>query len=214
MVCDVCGKSYGVTHECAGAAPPILSSREAAPVPSGFAPIYYLQLAYQIMRWDDVSVRRAAQDSRALYYGIAFSTGAAVLLVVRVLSPVLSASLNQEGLSGGLVRWISGAIFLVIAVGILGITSLLQLGVCHAIAKLFFGATGTFTRIVRPLSLGWSIQMVTLIPIAGQILATFLWAAVLMVVFEEVNHIRRLQAFLISYGVNLVFLGVGRILVS
>ena len=64
MQCQVCGMNYGVSHNCSGVAP-ILSAEEASLVPEGIAPIYYLRLAFNIARWDDVAIRRASRDCRS-----------------------------------------------------------------------------------------------------------------------------------------------------
>src|SRR6266571_954762 len=68
MKCNVCGQEYGVAHNCAGVAA-AMTQEEAAPSPEGFAPLYYLRLAFSIVRWDDISIRRASRDSKALPYG-------------------------------------------------------------------------------------------------------------------------------------------------
>lgn len=47
-----------------------------------------------------------------------------------------------------------------------------------------------------------------LIPVAGMRLAAIGWTAVLMMVFEEVDGIERLQAFGISAGINIRFLAL------
>jgi hypothetical protein len=111
--------------------------------------------------------------------------------------------------SDGVFRLIFMAIALPLALVVVGIIVIFQLGVCHLIAKWVTGAKGTLIGILRPLSLGWPINLLTLIPVAGPILGGLLWAAVLMIVFEEVNHIRRLQAFAIAYGVNMFFYALG-----
>jgi len=217
MECDVCGKFYSVTHECAGLGVQKLSEREAAAVPSGFAPLYYLRLAISIMRWDDISVGRASCDSRALLYGVFLW----ILAVSSVIGPttfrVGRLAVARSGISDGaaaVVVLVAGLLGLIIAVVTAGLITLFQLALCHAVAKLFFGAKGTYVGILRPLSLAWPINVVTLIPVAGPIVAAILWAAITMVVFEEVNHISRLQAFGIAYGVNILFFGLTRSLLS
>jgi predicted exporter len=45
-----------------------------------------------------------------------------------------------------------------------------------------------------------------LIPVVGVLASAIAWTAVLMMVFEEVDGIGRLQAFLISAGINTIFL--------
>jgi hypothetical protein len=85
---------------------------------------------------------------------------------------------------------------------VMAVITLIQLGLCHLIAKWFFGGTGTFMGIMRPLLLGWFVNVLVLIPVVGLVAAGIAWSAVLMLVFEEVDGIGRVQAFLISYGIN------------
>jgi hypothetical protein len=66
MQCPVCGMNYGVSRNCSGVAP-ILSAKEAALVPEGIAPIYYLRLAFNIARWDDGAIRRASRAPMLFY---------------------------------------------------------------------------------------------------------------------------------------------------
>jgi len=85
---------------------------------------------------------------------------------------------------------------------VMAVITLIQLGLCHLIARGFFGGTGTFMGIMRPLLLGWFVNALILIPVVGLVAAGIAWSAVLMLVFEEVDGIGRVQAFLISYGIN------------
>jgi predicted PurR-regulated permease PerM len=59
--------------------------------------------------------------------------------------------------------------------------------------------------VTRPLLLGWFVNCLVLIPVAGTLAAAIAWTAVLMMVFEEVEGISRLQAFGISAGINVCF---------
>ncbi len=86
--------------------------------------------------------------------------------------------------------------------------TIIQLGVCHLIAKWFFGARGTFVGVMRPLLLGWFVNVLTLIPVVGMWVSGIAWTAILMLVFEEVDGIGRLQAFAISAGVNVCFIAL------
>jgi len=45
-----------------------------------------------------------------------------------------------------------------------------------------------------------------LVPVVGVLASAIAWTAVLMMVFEEVDGIGRLEAFLISAGTNAIFL--------
>jgi hypothetical protein len=94
-----------------------------------------------------------------------------------------------------------------LAVGlvVMGVITFAQLGLCHLIAKWFLGATGNFKELMRPLLLGWFVNCLMLIPVAGMLLAGIGWTAVLMMVFEEVDGIGRLQAFGVSAGINICF---------
>jgi len=59
---------------------------------------------------------------------------------------------------------------------------------------------------MRPLLLAWFVNCLVLIPFLGMLAAAIAWTAVLMMVFEEVDGIRRLQALGISAGINVCFL--------
>jgi hypothetical protein len=88
MRCAVCGMDYGLSHNCSGIAP-LQIPEETAPPPAGFAPLYYLRLAFDIARWDDVSIRRASRDSNALYYGAALWAISVMVIFLRTAIPAL-----------------------------------------------------------------------------------------------------------------------------
>jgi hypothetical protein len=71
---------------------------------------------------------------------------------------------------------------------------------CHLIAKWIFAATGKFIEVMRPLLLGWLVNCLALIPVAGMLLAAIGRTAVLM--------LGRLQAFGISAGINVCFFAI------
>jgi hypothetical protein len=71
MKCDVCGRDVDVAHNCSGAVAASITQEEPAPVPVGFAPLYYLRLAFKIACWDDASIRLASRDAQAGIYGAA-----------------------------------------------------------------------------------------------------------------------------------------------
>ena len=199
MKCPVCGHDYGVTHNCTGAPP--MTPGEAAPPPEGFAPLYYLRLAFNIARWDDLSIRRASRDFKAGVYGtVLWAITATIILLFRVLPQMLGRMPSSA--PGRNVGFVVGLIF---ALLLMGIVTFVQLGLCHAIAKWFFGGTGTLRGIMRPLLLGWFVNGLMLIPVVGPLAAGIAWTAVLMLVFEEVDGIGRLQAFLIAVGINICF---------
>lgn len=199
MKCDVCGQEYGLAHNCAGIAPG-LAPEEAAPHPQGFAPLYYLRMAFAIARWDDVAIRRASQDFQAGVYGALLWTASATLIIVIAIWPQFRAALatGPAGASGVVIGLFFG--LAVVAGG-----TLLQLSIIHFVARKLLGATGTFLGVLRPLLLGWFVNLLILIPGIGLLAAGVAWTAVLMLVFEEVDGIERIHAFLLSAGVNLTF---------
>ena len=200
MHCDVCGLDYGLTHTCSGIGP-ALTPEEAAAPPAGFAPLYYLRLACNIARWDDVSVRRAVRDPNALFYGAVLS---AISAAVIFLGTALPGILKRPNADAESIVWslLLGLVFVWVY---MAVVALIQLALCHLIAKWFFRATGTFIGVIRPLLLGWFVNCLILIPVAGPLASAIAWTAVLMIVFEEADGIERLQAFLVSAGVSLAF---------
>jgi hypothetical protein len=200
MICTVCGQDYGVAHNCAGVAA-FMTPEEAAPPPSGFDPIYYLRLAFNIARWDDVAIRRASRDSNAIGYGMVLWTLCAFIILLGTTLPRLLARTEIPG-PALLIALIPG---LSVGLAIMAFVTLLQLGLCHLIAKSVLGGKGTYLQLMRPLLLGWCVNVLILIPVLGPLAAGIAWVAVLMLVFEEVEGIERIQAFFISAGVNVCF---------
>jgi hypothetical protein len=203
MQCPVCGMNYGVSHNCSGDAP-ILPAEGAAAVPEGIAPIYYLRLAFGIARWDGLAIRRASCDPHALPYGVVFSMiSAAIIFLVTALPGMLA----RQGATAGTIFWglFLGLVFVWVYMGAI---AFIQMGLCHLIARWFLGATGTFFGIIRPLLLGWFVNGLIIIPVVGALASAIAWTAVLMMVFEEVDGIGRLGAFLISAGINAIFLAL------
>jgi hypothetical protein len=181
-----------------------MTQEEAAPPPEGFAPLYYFRLAFNIARWDDLSIRRASRDFKAGVYGaVLWAITATVILVFTVLPQMLRRMPSSA--PGRNVGFVVGLIF---ALLLMGIVTFVQLGLCHAIAKWFFGGTGTLSGVMRPLLLGWFVNGLMLIPVVGPLAAAVAWTAVLMLVFEEVDGIGRLQAFLIAAGINICFIAL------
>ncbi|MGB7845936.1 MAG: hypothetical protein WBL63_10000 [Candidatus Acidiferrum sp.] len=121
-----------------------------------------------------------------------------ILLVTGL--PVLNRSLPRANPIALVIGIIVGLTFGFI---VMAVITFIQLGLCHLIAKWFFGATGKFVEGMRPLLLGWFVNCFALIPVVGMLLAGVAWTAVLMMVFEEVDGIGRLQAFGIAAGINI-----------
>jgi hypothetical protein len=179
-----------------------MTLEEAAPPPSGIAPIYYLRLAFRIVGWDDVAIRRASRDSNALAYGAAlFAISEAVIFLATAL-PKLRSRADETGET---VFWgvLLGLVFVWVYMALI---TVIQVGLCHAIGRIFLNAKGTFVGVLRPLLLGWFVNCLILIPAVGPVAAAIAWTAVLMLVFEEVDGIGRMAAFLISAGINAAFL--------
>jgi hypothetical protein len=84
----------------------------------------------------------------------------------------------------------------------------LQIGICYLIAKWFLDGKGTFVEVMRPLMLVWFVNCLVLIRGYGMFYAASVWRVALMLVFEEVMGIRRLQAFCICAGINVCVFAV------
>ncbi len=200
MRCDLCGMDYGLSHNCSGIAP-VLTDEEAAPPPGGFSPGYYLRLAFNIVRWDDIAIRRASRDSNVIYYGAFLWIVAATIVLVGTALPQMLAAIHAPGPA----MVIGVVVGMSVGLAVMAILTFVQLGLCHLIAKWFFGGTGSYLGVMRPLLLGWFVNCLVLIPVVGMLASGIAWTAVLMMVFEEVDGIGRLQAFGISAGINVCF---------
>lgn len=200
MRCGVCGMDYGLSHQCSGIAP-LMTEEEAAPPPAGFSPRYYLGLAFRIARWDDIAIRRASRDPNAFYYGAFFWFIAATIVLIGTALPQTLAATHATG--PALV--IGVAVGMIFGLVVMAFLTFIQLGLCHLIAKWLFDGSGSYLGVMRPLLLGWFVNCLILIPFVGTLAAGIAWTAVLMMVFEEVDGIGRLQAFGISAGINVCF---------
>ena len=194
MRCAVCGQDYGLTHTCAGVAP---AAEAAAPPRVGFAPLHYFLEALRIARWDDAAVRRTSQDNKALPYGVAvWAIGVAL---------IFSAAVLQLAAAGRRVDPVGFVYGLINGLTLSGALTLAQFGIVHLIARWFFEGKGTFVGVLRPLLLGQIVTWVFAIPVAGPIVAGLASIAVLMICFEEVEGITRMQAFGTSAAVGVAF---------
>ena len=199
MRCDVCGLDYGLSHNCPGPlSQEILDAGLQAPANAGMG--YYLSQAWKIVRWDEIAIRRNARDQRATMYALLLWIAAMLIVLLVASLPRLLSVLTRAKPFAMVIGAIVGITF-----GLIMMASITfaQLALCHLIAKWFFGATGKFPELMRPLLLGWWVNCLAVIPVVGILLAGIGWTAVLMMVFEEVDGIERLQAFGISAGINL-----------
>jgi hypothetical protein len=203
MRCQACGMEYAGSHDCSATLPPMIPE-EMTPPPEGICPGYYLRMAFDIARLDGVAIRRVSRDPDALFYGAVLSgISAAIIFLVTALPKMLT----REGATGGTFFWglLLGLTFVCLYSGVV---ALVQIGAGHFIARCFLGGTGTFFAVLRPALLGWFVNCLTPIPVVGLPGAAIAWTAVLMMILEEVDGIGRLQAFLISAGINAIFLAL------
>jgi hypothetical protein len=194
MICANCGQSYGITHNCSGIAPQTES--EERPAKIGFPPAYYFMQGWKIIFWDDAAIRRNSRDPNALFYGILFWIfGASLPLLFNIaLARSNGVTIDPHRLTFGLAMVPAGILL-----------EFLRFGICHFLAKQFFGGDGNFMPLIRALFLGSVASWLVLVPVIGPLLAAIGSTIVIMVVFEEIDHIERLQAFLLAVGVNIGF---------
>jgi hypothetical protein len=202
MKCDVCGQDYDGTHDCPGV-PTTISQEEAAPSVAGFAPLYYLRLAMNIVRWNQVAMRRASHDSKAGIYGAVlwFIVAIAIELFVlhpeivrieHVATPAVSRSTLVLIFAGGVISGVAA----------MAVVWFIQVGLCHLICKWFLRTTGTLKGVMRPLLLGSIVNALDVIPVVGDWAYGIAWTAVMILVFEEVDGIDRISALVICIAIN------------
>jgi hypothetical protein len=194
---------YAGAHDCSGV-PPLRIPDEMKPPPQGICPGYYLRMAFDIARLDGAGIRRVSRDPDALFYGVVFSgISSAIIFLVTALPKML----KREGVTVGTIFWglVLGLVFVCLYSGVV---ALVQIGAAHFIARCFLGGTGTLFAVMRPALLGWFVNCLTPIPVVGLPAAAMVWTAVLKMILEEVDGIGRLQAFLISAGINGIFLAL------
>ena len=200
MQCKVCGIEYGVAHECSGLGPGV-TLEEAAPPPGGIAPGYYLRLAFKIASFDDLSIRRASRDRNAIVYGAALSlTTASIIFLVTALPGML----NRPGRTLGTIFWGLLLGFLYVWIW-MGIVAGVQIGICHAVSKVFMEGCGTFSSVARSALLAWFVNFLMVIPRLGLVAALIAWTAVLATVLKNVDGLSRSRAFLVPAGVNAAY---------
>lgn len=185
-----------------------ISEEMPGTAPHGFALGHYLREAWRIITWDDDAIRRVMDDGRALRYGAAFwiVSNAIPLLIFNYFGPTkghapLFGKLGLQ-LTAGLV---SGAVF--------GMT---QLGMVHLVAIFFCAGDGKFIQVLRPLSLASIIFMLEAVPaiaglalggiswatltLIGYVIGSIAWVAVMVMVFDVVDSMDQLTAFVSSIG--------------
>jgi hypothetical protein len=202
MYCDVCGQEFLVRHSCPG---PIPAGDTVAP-PEGFALFHYLRETWRIVRWDEAAIKRVMDDPRALRYGMLF-------WVIGITVP--SLIFDFFGPMKGKAPFGGNYLLRLAATTVFGIgLSLLQLGIIHLIAKYFCAGDGKFIQVVRPLSLVSLILLLEALPavvgipfgglswatlgMAGYLLGNIAWVTVMVMVFDVVDGMEQLTAFVTS----------------
>jgi hypothetical protein len=202
VICDACGQNYDAAHNCPAV---ITSSSEERTSSDGFAPIYYLRLAFKIAFWDELSIRRASRDPRATPYGLALWLIVALAVWFITVLPDLLKRIHAVApqLIATRVTAIL-ALAMIFALLAMSLNTFIQVGVCHLIAKRFFGAKGSLMSVMRPSLLGSIVGFLELIPRVGDWAFAIAWTAVLIVVFEKIDRIGRKEALTICVGINVV----------
>ncbi len=173
------------------------SAERPAVVPETFRALYYFRLAFKIACWDCVSIRSASRDLKAGIYGAVLWAIMAILIMLFDIPHMLRT-----------FRVSGPALILVVGVGVIsgfigiGLLTLIEVGGAHLIAKLF-GAKGTLMSVMRPSLLGSIVGILNLIPVVGDWAFRIAWTAVLVLVFEEVDSINRIEALAICVVINI-----------
>jgi hypothetical protein len=85
-------------------------------------------------------------------------------------------------------------------------------GIVHVLAKVLFGATGTYAGLLRVLWLGSIVSVLAVIPLAGTIVSSIWSLLITMVTFQEIDGIERLQALGLSIAVGFGFYALLQVL--
>jgi hypothetical protein len=154
---------------------------------------------------DDAAVMAASLDRKAVLYGWS----------IWVLGQLLTVAGNLWARERGLaeIKW-AVALLTVLFVVLLGtILVLAQYGLCHLLARWWFGARGTYAGVMRALLLGSIVTWLGVVPYVGVFIAGLWGVAVMMIVFEDVDGIGRLRAFGLSLVIGLIFQALMRALI-
>lgn len=147
LICSVCGMEYGLSHNCPGslstAEQDILSAGLQAPMDGGLG--YYLGEAFKIVGCDDMAIRRNANDPKATLYAVFFWLAAMLVIFLATSFQALTRALSKaDPVSAG----IGAVVGLTFGLLVMGLITFAQLGLCHLIAKWFFGAAGKFAELM------------------------------------------------------------------
>jgi len=192
MVCSVCGEEFLVRHSCQGP-----DKNDIAP-PEGLAVFHYLGEGLRIARWDNAAIWRVKDDNRALPYGIL------IWLVMRGFSLWALSLYSTSSRVPTPFEIFALAFWLLSDL----VVMLLKLAVCHLIFKWFCAGEGRLIQIIRPMLLASVISLALAVPFVGPIVMILASVTVMMMIFQEVDGVEALTAFLISacVGVGLSLL--------
>ena len=200
MRCTVCGEELGVVHNCRGSSVAASVAALEPPPRLRFAPLYYFRQAWAIAFWNEEAIQRASRDNNALVYGLLFLS---LALVVPVTANGIT--LTSRGIR---IPYLQVGVAFLFQLGVTAFLFVLQYGLCHAVAKWKFQARGTFLGVSRALLLGSVVYLVGIVPFVGFIAAALWSTAVVMIVFEEVDGIERMQAFGLALFFGLLINGL------
>jgi len=207
MVGGVYGKDYTDGHTCSGR--PDAPAPSIGQAPQGIALGHYLGEALRIIFWDDAAIRRVMDDRRALPYGAVIWTLAITIpgLIFHFWGSVKSATAAVGGTSAEIG-------FALITTTVM---TLLHLSIIHLVARFFCAGDGRFIQILRPLSLASLVFLFQAVPTVcgillggagwialdaiGIVLANIAWVCVMVMVFDVVDQMEQLTAFITSIAV-------------
>jgi hypothetical protein len=163
----------------------------------GEGPMRYVRAALAIARMDTEVMVVISRDRQAIWYGVALTAitaGWTVMLQVLTTRSLLAALLT-----------------LIFVPAFAVLVSALSTAAIHGAAKIIFGATGTYVGVLRVLWLGSLVGMLAIVPVLGQIVSGLWSTLIMMVTFQEVDGIDRIQALGLSLALNaaIYLIGIG-----
>jgi len=160
----------------------------------GTGPAQYLREAIRIVRFDEDAIGRVAGDRKALKYGACVVAIAGVLSYV---SELLGASAAAEPMGA-----LGHAVAIAVVVPLQLLASAVHIGVIHVLGKLLLGATGSYVSLLRVLWLASVVTWLAVIPVVGAIAAGIWFLLIMLVTFENVDGLERLQALALVVGIS------------
>lgn len=206
--CPKCGELLTLTHACRQ---PL---EQAASDPDYRDPenlLGYLNRGWAIAMLRDRAIRATARDPRALRYGLGFLVAA--VLLVRVGAELIALVNPLVRSQADVPLWAHIIVPLLVAACFTG-TYLVFAAAFHLAARRLLHGRGTYRAFVSPWLLASPVMLTVLIPGVG-LLISGLWRVLILVcVAEEVEGIRRPQAFALSVAVSVVLVFAGALLIG